>query len=316
LLFLCRPLKGKGKNIILCALCVFAVKSLFIRLLLFIEQIQKQRIKALHVMIPSIQTIPFGTVKNLIGVFFDIDDTFTTSGKIPAVAYQALWELRDAGLRVVPITGRPAGWCDHIARMWPVYGIVGENGAFYFWLDQAERKLRKRFLDPDKVRAENRQRLLRIRDEILSKVPGTAIASDQLYRETDVAIDYCEDVTPLDQKAIEQICEIFQQHGATCKVSSIHVNGWFGDYNKLGMTKTFVKELWGLDLDSVKERFLFCGDSPNDEPMFHYFPYTAGVKNVVRFVSRMKHLPSFVASREGGEGFAEIVETILKRRAT
>jgi HAD superfamily hydrolase (TIGR01484 family) len=266
-------------------------------------------------MIPSIQTMPPDRAKSLIGVCFDIDDTLTSSGRIPAVSYKALWDLRDAGLKVVPITGRPAGWCDHIARMWPVDGIVGENGAFYFWFDQEEHKLRKRFLDPDGVRAEKRQRLMRIRDEILGKIPGTAVASDQLYRETDLAIDYCEDVTPLDQGAVERICHIFQEHGATCKVSSIHVNGWFGDYNKLGMTKTLVKELWGLDLDSVKERFLFCGDSPNDEPMFHYFPHTAGVKNILRFVPRMKHLPAFVASREGGEGFAEIVEIILKHRA-
>jgi hydroxymethylpyrimidine pyrophosphatase-like HAD family hydrolase len=199
--------------------------------------------------------------------------------------------------------------------MWPVEGIVGENGAFYFWLDEGEGKLKKRFLDPDEVRAENRQRLLRIRDEILTKVPGTASASDQLYRETDIAIDYCEDVKPLDQRAVEQICEIFQKHGATCKVSSIHVNGWFGDYDKLGMTKALARERWGLDLDTEKWRFLFCGDSPNDEPMFQYFPHTAGVNNIVRFAPYMKHLPSFVARQEGGEGFAEIVETILKRRA-
>jgi hydroxymethylpyrimidine pyrophosphatase-like HAD family hydrolase len=199
--------------------------------------------------------------------------------------------------------------------MWPVEGIVGENGAFYFWLDEGEGKLKKRFLDPDEVRAENRQRLLRIRDEILTKVPGTASASDQLYRETDIAIDYCEDVKPLDQRAVEQICEIFQKHGATCKVSSIHVNGWFGDYDKLGMTKALAQERWGLDLDTEKWRFLFCGDSPNDEPMFQYFPHTAGVKNILHFAPHMKHLPSFVARQEGGEGFAEIVETILKRRA-
>jgi HAD superfamily hydrolase (TIGR01484 family) len=265
-------------------------------------------------MIPSIQTMPFKVAKSIIGVFFDIDDTLTTSGKIPAVSYGALWDLKDAGLRVVPLTGRPAGWCDHIARMWPVDGIVGENGAFYFWFDQKERKLRKRFLDPEEVRAKNRQRLLRIRDEILAKVPGTAISSDQLYRETDIAIDYCEDVKPLNQKAVEQICEIFQKHGATCKVSSIHVNGWFGNYNKLGMTKALAQERWDLDLDSKKERFLFCGDSPNDEPLFHYFSHTSGVKNILRFAPRMKYLPSFVASREGGEGFAEIVETLLQKR--
>ena len=267
-------------------------------------------------MIPSIQTLTAGIAKNLTGVFFDLDDTFTTAGKIPSVAFQALWDLKNSGLTVVPITGRPAGWCDHIARMWPVHGIVGENGAFYFWLDAKEKKLKKRFLDPENVRAEKRQRLARIRDEILAEVPGTAIASDQLYRESDLAIDYCEDVEPLNKSAVDRICEIFHKHGATCKVSSIHVNGWFGNYNKLGMTKTFVQERWGLDLDTEKERFLFCGDSPNDEPMFQYFPHAAGVKNILRFTDQMEFLPSFVTSLEGGEGFAEIVVTILKRRAT
>ena len=266
-------------------------------------------------MIPYINTIHADIVKNIIGIFFDIDDTFTIAGKIPSIAFQALWDLKDSGLKVVPITGRPAGWCDHIARMWPVDGIVGENGAFYFWLDEEEHKLKKRFLDSDEVRAEKRLRLSRIRDEILIKVPGTAIASDQLYRETDVAIDFCEDVKPLNHNAIEQICEIFSKHGATCKVSSIHVNGWFGDYDKLGMTKTFVQERWGLDLDANKERFMFFGDSPNDEPMFHYFRYTAGVKNILHFADRMKHMPTFIASKDGGEGFAEIVETILKGRS-
>jgi HAD superfamily hydrolase (TIGR01484 family) len=267
-------------------------------------------------MIPSIETCPAEIAKDLLGVFFDIDDTFTTRGKIGGDAYQALWTLKNAGLRVVPITGRPAGWCDHIARMWPVDGVVGENGAFYFWFDDGEQKLKKRFLDPEEVRRDKRQCLIQVRDEILASVPGTALASDQGYREADLAIDYCEDVTRLDQEAVDRICEIFKVHGAVCKVSSIHVNGWFGNYDKLGMTKTFVQEQWGLELDKEKQRFLFCGDSPNDEPMFHYFPHTAGVKNVLHFADRLKHLPSYIAHREGGEGFAEIVQVLLRLKSS
>ncbi len=265
-------------------------------------------------MIPSIDKLPPETAKNLLGIFFDLDDTFTTHGKIPSVAYQALWALKESGLRVVPITGRPAGWCDHIARMWPVDGVVGENGALYFWYDEPEGKLKKRFLDPEPIRAQKRQRLEAIRDEILASVPGTAIASDQLYRETDLAIDYCEDVSPLDRSAVDRICQIFKQHGATCKVASIHVNGWFGNYDKLTMTKIFVQEQWRVDLDADKTRFLFCGDSPNDEPMFQYFPYAVGVRNVLPFADQMKHLPTFVANREGGEGFAEIAKIILEQK--
>jgi hydroxymethylpyrimidine pyrophosphatase-like HAD family hydrolase len=198
--------------------------------------------------------------------------------------------------------------------MWPVEGVVGENGAFYFWYDETAGKLKKRFVDPDEVRREKRNRLEAVQREILSSVPGTALASDQLYRETDLAIDYCEDVPPLSWEEVERICAVFKQHGATCKISSIHVNGWFGDYTKLGMTKTFAEERWGLDLDQTRERFLFCGDSPNDEPMFAYFPHSAGVKNINRFLEQMKHLPAYLANCEGGEGFAEIVESVLNRK--
>jgi HAD superfamily hydrolase (TIGR01484 family) len=267
-------------------------------------------------MMKPIREFPADVAKSLFGLFFDIDDTFTTRGKIGSKPFQAIWSLKEAGLKVVPITGRPAGWCDHIARMWPVDGVVGENGAFYFWYDQKEKKVKKRFMDSDKVREDNRRRLRLVKEEILRSVPGTALASDQHYREADLAIDYCEDVKPLPWEEVEKICAIFKKHGATCKVSSVHVNGWFGDYNKLGMTKLFVHELWSLRLDDHRDRFIFCGDSPNDEPMFEYFPHAAGVKNILNFAERIKHLPAYVASQEGGEGFAEIVQTILTLRTT
>ncbi|MEA3428790.1 MAG: HAD family hydrolase [Thermodesulfobacteriota bacterium] len=231
-----------------------------------------------NITIPSIKTFDIEIAKNLSGVFFDIDDTFTTRGKIHTCAFQALWALWEEGIRAVPITqaGLPDGWCDHIARMWPVDGIIGENGAFYFWMDSREKKLKRHFFDSEKVRTKNRKQLSRIREEILDSVPCTAVASDQLYREADLAIDYCEDVNPLSRADVDQICRIFKKHGGTCKISSIHVNGWFGNYDKLYMTKTFVRERWELDLDADKERFLFCSDPPNDEPMFKYFPNSAG----------------------------------------
>lgn len=263
-------------------------------------------------MIPPLTEMKAENLGKLSGIFFDIDDTFTTGGKIYAGAFNALWRLKKEGINTVPITGRPAGWCDHIARMWPVDGIVGENGAFYFWMDEKEGKMKKRFLDPADVREEKRERLEIVKKDILASVPGTAIASDQLYREADLAIDYCEDVKPLGVEAVEEICRIFKKHGCRCKVSSIHVNGWFGDYDKLGMTKTFVRELWGMNLDECRKNFLFCGDSPNDEPMFEYFPNSVGVHGVFRFAHRMKYVPSFVTKRDGSDGFAEIADAILR----
>ncbi|MGD8504736.1 MAG: HAD family hydrolase, partial [Syntrophobacterales bacterium] len=162
--------------------------------------------------------------------------------------------------------------------------------------------------------AEKRQRLISIRDEILAAVPGSGLASDQHYREADLAIDYCEDVPPLGPEAVKKICQIFKSHGATCKVSSIHVNGWFGNYDKLGMAKRFIKDRFGLDLDAEKVSFAYCGDSPNDEPMFQYFPISVAVKNVLKFVDQMQTLPAYITSLEGGEGFAEFAKHVLKHR--
>jgi HAD superfamily hydrolase (TIGR01484 family) len=268
----------------------------------------------MHNNIAPIEKISSGLLRDLKGVLFDLDDTFTTHGKIPACSFTALWGLRNTGLTLIAVTGRPAGWCDHIARMWPVDGVVGENGAFYFWYDEEERNLKKNFLDSDSARAEKRQRLITIRDEILAAVPGSALASDQLYRESDLAIDYCEDVPPLDPAEVKRICQIFEARNATCKVSSIHVNGWFGTYDKLGMAKRFVMDRLGLDLDSSRESFAYVGDSPNDEPMFEYFPVSVAVRNVERFLDQMQALPAYITPTEGGEGFAEFANHILKYR--
>ena len=255
-----------------------------------------------------------GQIKKIDAIFFDIDDTFSSHGKILSQAYEALWSLKDAGIRLVPITGRPAGWCDHIARMWPVDAVVGENGAFFFWCDQKTGRLKTLFHDTAEVRAQKREKLGLIKKEILETIPGAGIASDQNYREADLAVDFCEDVLPLGQDQIDEICRIFEKHGATYKVSSIHVNGWFGNYSKLEMTRTMASHLWQVNLEDEKDRYVFCGDSPNDEPMFGYFPISVGVSNVLNFKDRLRLQPSYVTKGEGGIGFAQVAEHILRHR--
>ena len=244
-------------------------------------------------------------------VLTDIDDTLTHAGRLPAVAYTALERLRAAGLRVVPITGRPAGWCDHIARMWPVDGVVGENGALYFHYDDAARRMVRRYAKDAATRAEDRERLGALRERILAAVPGTAVAADQPYREADLAIDWCEDVPPLSREAVQRIVAEFEAAGAHAKVSSIHVNGWFGDYDKLGMT---FAEVFGAELDAVRDRVVYVGDSPNDEPMFRHFPHAVGVANVQRWAEDLVHPPAWVTRAEGGAGFAELAEALLEGR--
>jgi len=245
------------------------------------------------------------------GVLCDIDDTLSTEGRITAEAYGAMERLQQAGLRVIPVTGRPAGWCDHIARLWPVDGVVGENGAFYFRYDKTARKMRRHFADDAATRAAHRVRLANIGAEILKAVPGTAIAADQQYRETDLAIDFREDVPPLPQTAIDEIVMRMEKHGLTAKVSSIHVNGWFGAYDKLTMSKTLMREAFGVDLDAARANYVFVGDSPNDAPMFGYFPHAVGVANILDFGSRVERLPAYVSTRRCGAGFNEVVNYLL-----
>jgi len=257
---------------------------------------------------------PAASRRRIRSVLCDIDETLTTGGRLTAPAYAALEALQRAGLRVVPVTGRPAGWCDHIARMWPVDAVVGENGAFYFRYDHAARSMRRRYAVDAATRAADRERLAAIRDRILAAVPGCAVAADQAYREADLAIDYCEDVPRLPQAAVEQIVSLMREAGLTAKVSSIHVNGWFGQYDKLAMTRILFQECFATGIDARKDEFVFAGDSPNDAPMFACFPLSVGVANIRAFAGRLAAEPAYVTRAESGEGFRELADFLLQGR--
>jgi hypothetical protein len=248
-------------------------------------------------------------------VLTDIDDTLTTEGRLEAVSYSALERLRDAGLLVIPVTGRPAGWCDHIARMWPVDGVVGENGAFWFLRDARAGKLVKRYIVGNAERAQRSSRLEGIAQRILREVPGCAIASDQPYREADLAIDFREDVPALPREAVARIVAIMEEEGLTAKVSSIHVNGWFGGYDKLSTARLMLREVFGIDADRARETIVFAGDSPNDQPMFGFFPNAVGVANVRDMADLMTELPAYVTPSRGARGFAELAEALLAARS-
>jgi len=243
------------------------------------------------------------------GLLFDIDETLTTDGKLTADAYCAMERLKRAGRLLVPITGRPAGWCDHIARMWPVDGVVGENGAFYFCLHEG--RLHKNFHDVDEVRALHRSRLRAIGAQILGEIPGCALASDQPYRETDLAIDFCEDVPPLPVETAGRIATLMRMAGLNAKISSIHVNGWFGSYDKLAMTKRLFAEFFKFGPGALQQEFAFAGDSPNDAPMFAFFDNSVGVANVSRFARHIETPPKYVTRGAAGAGFAELAAHLL-----
>lgn len=253
---------------------------------------------------------PAQVAKLAVGVFCDVDDTLTSAGKLPAVAYDAVWRLHDAGLLVVPVTGRAGGFCQFLARDWPVDGVIGEGGAVAFW--EADRVLH-RLVHPE-VTPEGRALLEAVERDVLATVPGARVARDRPFRLFDLAFDYREEPPDLGVETAERIKAVFERHGAHAQYSSVHVNGWVGDYDKLSMARLFVRERWGRELDGERDRWLYCGDSLNDEPMFGFFPHACGVANVRRFADRLKTWPRYVTTNEGGEGFAELVDAVLALR--
>lgn len=248
-------------------------------------------------------------------VLTDLDDTLTTEGRLTAEAYAAVEALAAAGLHVVPVTGRPAGWCDMIARFWPVAAVVGENGALWYAMDHAGRRMRRHYAQDEAARRDNAARLRALAAAALRAVPGTAMAADQPFRLFDIALDFCEDTGPLPLEAAERVAGIFQAGGAAAKVSSIHVNAWIGDWDKLAGLRHLFATLW-QPLDQVLDRVAYLGDSPNDAPLFGAVPLSVGVANVAPFLSRMDQPPAFVTQGAGGAGFVEFARALLRARST
>jgi hypothetical protein len=174
--------------------------------------------------------------------------------------------------------------------------------------------MRRRYFKSEEQRQVDRGRLERLQQEILQTVPDCRVSADQAYREADLAIDFCEDIPPLSEGDIDKIVQCFTNAGAQAKVSSIHVNGWFGEYDKLTMSGILLEEVFGCRLEDIKQQVIYIGDSPNDVPMFSYFPNSVGVANVMQFEGKMDHYPAWVTKREGGYGFAEMVDGLLDRQ--
>lgn len=254
---------------------------------------------------------PAARLRRLRWVLTDIDDTLTTEGRLTAAAYAAMERLTAAGIAVVPVTGRPAGWCDLIARQWPVAAVVGENGALWYAYDAGARRMRR--WQAAGV-AEGRARLMALAERAMAAVPGTALAADQPFRVADVAVDFREDVVPpLPLEAAERVAAVFREGGAAAKVSSIHVNAWFGAWDKWSGLERMFAALW-RPLPEVIGHVAYLGDSPNDAPLFARVPLSVGVANVAPFLPRMEARPAYVTEAAAGAGFCQFTEAVLAAR--
>ena len=261
---------------------------------------------------------------DLLGVFTDIDDTLTTEGAITPDALAALHDLKAAGLHVLPITGRPVGWSERFAAAWPVDAVVAENGAVALLREAAEissviplKRLSDKRLQLSKIyqqdaatRATNFAAMHAVLENIEREVPQARRAQDSAGRETDIAIDHSE-FTHLSQAAIDQCVALMRQAGMVATVSSIHINGWFGAHNKWEGARWIVEKLFGRVLESEIDRWIYVGDSTNDQVMFQHFTQSVGVANIARFLPQLAHLPRYVSQGERGAGFAEVARHVL-----
>ena len=253
------------------------------------------------------KSLPPHIARNIKYCLFDIDDTITANGKLPAASYSALWDLHGAGLKTIPVTGRPAGWCDMIIRQWPVDAVIGENGAFCFYRKNETYSI----LTHPMAKSDSKNALNDIMRACLSGVPGARVAKDQFARLYDLSIDFNEDEPRLGLEAADKLRSICESYGAKAKVSSIHVNTWFGEYDKLSMAQLMFAEVFNDG--GFNERSVFFGDSPNDEPMFGFFENSCAVANIIPFFDKLKEKPVYVAEKESSEGFCECVDLILKK---
>ena len=269
---------------------------------------------------------PTPTPGQLLGVLTDIDDTLTTDGAITPDALQALAALKAGGLHVIPITGRPVGWSAPFAATWPVDAIVAENGAValrrvaevfdgngFLPNQDGRERLSKIYQQDSATRATNYANMQQVLAQIEREVPGARRATDSPGRETDIAIDHSE-FTHLPQDAMDHAVRIMRSAGMNATVSSIHINGWFGAHNKLEGARWIVRELFGRALDAEIDRWVYVGDSTNDQRMFEHFPHSVGVANIARFVPQLTHLPRYVTRGERGAGFAELAQAILSQK--
>jgi HAD superfamily hydrolase (TIGR01484 family) len=271
---------------------------------------------------------PATACAGLVGLFTDIDDTLTTDGAITPDALDALTALKTAGLHVIPITGRPVGWSAPFAATWPVDAIVAENGAVALQrqgpenLDQIGLKrlsdkrlqLSKIYQQDAATRADNFRAMQQVLARIEADVPGARRATDSPGRETDIAIDHSE-FSHLPQEAIDHAVRIMRAAGMKATVSSIHINGWFGAHNKWEGARWIVQQLFGRALENEIDRWVYVGDSTNDQIMFQHFRHSVGVANIARFVPQLAHLPRYVTPSERGAGFAELAHHLLTARA-
>lgn len=254
-----------------------------------------------------LSTAPPSAFASIRFVLTDMDDTLTYRGKLPAATYAALARLQAAGIKVVPVTAAPAGWCDQMVRMWPIDAVIGENGGFYSFMQNGD-AVRRYWIGADE-REQSTRRLQDLKRSVEASVPKIAPASDQPFRLTTLAWQ-----RPADRETLEAALAAIHSNGASATVNSLWLLAWLGGFDKLTTARRMMRELYAIDIDAERHAIVYVGDSENDAPMFAHFDNTVGVATVTEYLPRLPQPPRWITHGPGGEGFVEVVDALLAAR--
>ncbi|AOK57600.1 HAD family hydrolase [Burkholderia stagnalis] len=242
-------------------------------------------------------------------VLTDMDETLTYRGRLSAATYAALERLQAAGIRVIPVTAAPAGWCDQMARMWPVDGVIGENGGVFFRRDDTGHGVVRHFWHADTPAHEIAACVAPIAQMVMQLLPDARLADDQPFRMTSVAFARSGDAAFDDR-----VAQALRQAGADVTVNNLWVLGWLGGYDKLAMARRVLAQHYGVDIEQERHAILYSGDSTNDAPMFEFFAHTVGVSTVTAYLDQIPVAPRWITRGPGGAGFVEIADAVLAAR--
>lgn len=265
---------------------------------------------------------PLEQRRGLRGILTDIDDTLTTAGALTPQVLHALNALRDAGLHIIAVTGRPTYWAMPLLKLCRFDAVIAENGASAFWNggnvgsggnggNGEQGRMQSWFYADEAVRRQHRLALQALTPVLAARFPQMAEADDAPLRVGDLAFDIGENIPPLPQETIADVLACIREHGFHATASSIHAHAAPMPFCKQAASERLLREVFGISDDAARTHYAFVGDSGNDALMFAHYPQSIGVANVRRHLAHLETPPRYVTVNEYGAGFAEVADAIL-----
>lgn len=255
-----------------------------------------------------ISTLPRAEATRLRGVAFDLDDTLLEHGRLTEATYSVLFRLVEGGLSLYGVTGRPAGWAELLARLFPVAAVIAENGA----VACARRGERVQLLDSvdSNTRRERGLRLDALIASFREHFGDFEPADDVRARISDRTFDIGEH-RRIGRERVNEAADFLRAAGARVFVSSVHLHATFDYADKASSAVRLLARDSGLDATAVRHAYAYLGDSENDASCFAAFSTSIGVANLC---GRTTLRPRYITSRPRGEGVVEAARVILSLR--